>query len=39
MDGIHDVGGEQGFGRVKPTADEPPLHMIGKDACSGSSGR
>jgi nitrile hydratase subunit beta len=25
MDGIHDVGGEQGFGRVKPTADEPPF--------------
>ena len=25
MDGIHDVGGEQGFGRVKPTADELPF--------------
>jgi nitrile hydratase len=25
MDGIHDVGGEQGFGRVKPTADEAPF--------------
>ena len=25
MDGIHDVGGEQGFGRVEPTAEEPPF--------------
>jgi nitrile hydratase subunit beta len=25
MDGIHDVGGEQGFGRVKPTADDLPF--------------
>jgi nitrile hydratase subunit beta len=25
MDGIHDVGGKQGFGRVKPTTDEPPF--------------
>jgi nitrile hydratase beta subunit len=23
MDGIHDVGGKQGFGRVEPTTDEP----------------
>jgi nitrile hydratase subunit beta len=25
MDGIHDVGGEQGFGRVKPTAVDLPF--------------
>ena len=25
MDGIHDLGGMQGFGRVKPTAEEPPF--------------
>src|SRR5215470_1454059 len=25
MDGIHDLGGEHGFGLVKPTADEPPF--------------
>jgi len=25
MDGVHDVGGKQGFGRVKPTTDEPPF--------------
>jgi nitrile hydratase subunit beta len=25
MDGIHDVGGKQGFGRVKPTTDELPF--------------
>jgi nitrile hydratase len=25
MDGIHDVGGEQRFGRVKPTADDLPF--------------
>lgn len=25
MDGIHDLGGEQGFGRVEPTAEEPPF--------------
>ena len=25
MDGIHDVGGEHGFGRVEPTAEEPPF--------------
>jgi nitrile hydratase subunit beta len=25
MDGIHDLGGKQGFGRVKPTTDEPPF--------------
>ena len=27
MDGIHDVGGEQGFGRVEPTAEEPPFEQ------------
>src|SRR5215831_16110602 len=27
MDGIHDVGGEQGFGRVEPTAQEPPFEQ------------
>jgi nitrile hydratase subunit beta len=26
MDGIHDVGGKQGFGRVEREADEPPFH-------------
>jgi nitrile hydratase len=25
MDGIHDVGGKQGFGRVNPTSNEPPF--------------
>src|SRR5271166_4268046 len=25
MDGIHDLGGMQGFGRVEPTAEEPPF--------------
>src|SRR3974390_886313 len=25
MDGIHDVGGEQGFGRVEATVEEPPF--------------
>ena len=25
MDGIHDVGGEQGFGRVEPTAYDLPF--------------
>jgi nitrile hydratase len=25
MDGIHDVGGEHRFGRVEPTAEEPPF--------------
>ena len=27
MDGIHDVGGEQGFGRIEPTAEEPPFEQ------------
>jgi len=27
MDGIHDVGGEQGFGRVEPTGEEPPFEQ------------
>ena len=27
MDGIHDVGGEHGFGRVEPTAEEPPFEQ------------
>jgi nitrile hydratase len=26
MDGIHDLGGRQGFGRVEPEPDEPPFH-------------
>lgn len=26
MDGIHDLGGRQGFGRVVPEADEPVFH-------------
>lgn len=26
MDGAHDLGGRQGFGRVVPEADEPPFH-------------
>ena len=27
MDGIHDVGSEHGFGRVEPTAEEPPFEQ------------
>jgi nitrile hydratase beta subunit len=26
MEGIHDLGGMQGFGRVEPEPDEPPFH-------------
>ena len=26
MDGIHDLGGMQGFGRVEREEDEPPFH-------------
>jgi nitrile hydratase subunit beta len=26
VDGIHDLGGKQGFGRVIPEPDEPPFH-------------
>jgi nitrile hydratase subunit beta len=26
MNGIHDMGGMDGFGRVEPEADEPPFH-------------
>jgi nitrile hydratase subunit beta len=26
VDGIHDLGGRQGFGRVEAEADEPPFH-------------
>lgn len=26
VDGIHDLGGMQGFGPVEPTPDEPPFH-------------
>ena len=40
MDGIHEVGGEQGFGRVEPTAEEPPrLNKTGKRALLESFGR
>ena len=26
MNGIHDMGGMDGFGKVEPEADEPPFH-------------
>ena len=26
MNGVHDMGGQQGFGRVVPEAEEPPFH-------------
>ena len=26
MDGVHDIGGMHGFGRVEPEADEPVFH-------------
>src|SRR3989449_11606611 len=26
MNGVHDMGGMQGFGKVEPEKDEPPFH-------------
>ena len=31
MDGIHDMGGMHGFGKVEPEKDEPVFHAPGKD--------
>ena len=26
MNGVHDMGGMHGFGKVEPSRDEPPFH-------------
>ena len=33
MDGIHDMGGMQGFGKVEPEADEPVFHAAWEGRC------
>ena len=37
MDGIHDLGGRQGFGRVKAERDEPPFHAAWEGRVHGMS--
>ena len=32
MNGIHDMGGMDGFGPVQPEPNEPPFHPTGKAA-------
>ena len=38
MNGLHDMGGMHGFGRVEVDADEPVFHPPGRRACSESCG-
>ena len=34
MNGLHDMGGMDGFGPVEPEPNEPLFHARGKAACS-----
>ena len=33
MDGVHDMGGMDGFGKVEPEPNEPPFHAAWEAAC------
>ena len=33
MDGIHDMGGMHGFGKVEPEPNEPPFHAAWEGRC------